>query len=111
MFPKGENDKDNNYPQIQELAHQRADYQARLNLLLYDGTRNKRPHAKYLYIRKRVGVVLTSTYVGDYSDELYQLLLRNAREGRVEKEYTAVDKELALLGYRTQICPSGYCLN
>ena len=28
----------NNYPQIQELLHQRADFQARLNLLPYDGT-------------------------------------------------------------------------
>ena len=28
----------NNYPQIQELLHQKADYQARLNLLPYDGT-------------------------------------------------------------------------
>ena len=28
----------NNYPQIQELLHQRADYQARLRLLPYDGS-------------------------------------------------------------------------
>lgn len=28
----------NNYPQIQELLHQKADYQAGLNLLPYDGT-------------------------------------------------------------------------
>ena len=28
----------NNYPQIQELLHQKADYQARLNLTPYDGT-------------------------------------------------------------------------
>ena len=27
-----------NYPQIQELLHQRADYQARLNQLPYDGS-------------------------------------------------------------------------
>ena len=92
----------NNYPQIQELLHQRADFQARLNLLPYDGSPEvkDRDGKKYLYIRKRVGSRLTSTYVGDYSDELYQLLLRNAREAReLRKNIRRLDKELALLGY------------
>ena len=92
----------NNYPQIQELLHQRADFQARLNLLPYDGNPEikERDGKKYLYIRKRVGSRLTSTYVGDYSDELYQLLLRNAREGReLKKNLRRLDKELAQLGY------------
>lgn len=102
MFPKGENAVNNNYPQIQELLHQRADFQARLNLLPYDGSPEvkDRDGNKYLYIRKRVGSRLTSTYVGDYSDELYQLLLRNAREAReLRKNIRRLDKELALLGY------------
>ncbi len=49
----------NNYPQIQELLHQRADYQARLNLLPYDGSPEvkERDSKRYLYIRKRVGSV------------------------------------------------------
>ena len=92
----------NNYPQIQELLQQRADFQARLNLLPYDGNPEikEREGNKYLYIRKRVGSRLTSTYVGEYSDELYQLLLRNAREGReLKKNIRHLDKELALLGY------------
>lgn len=102
MFPKGESAVNNNYPQIQELLHQRADFQARLNLLPYDGSPEvkDRDGKKYLYIRKRVGSRLTSTYVGDYSDELYQLLLRNAREAReLRKNIRRLDKELALLGY------------
>lgn len=92
----------NNYPQIQELLRQRADFQARLNLLPYDGNPEikERDGIKYLYIRKRVGSRLTSTYVGGYSDELYQLLLRNAREGReLKKNIRRLDKELAQLGY------------
>ena len=92
----------NNYSQIQELLHQRADFQARLNLLPYDGSPEikKREGNNYLYIRKRVGSRLTSTYVGEYSDELYQLLLRNARESReLKKNIRRLDKELALLGY------------
>lgn len=92
----------NNYPQIQELLHQRADFQARLNLIPYDGTPEvkDREGNKYLYIRKRVGSRLTSTYVGEYSDELYQLLLRNSRDAReLKKNIRRLDKELALLGY------------
>lgn len=92
----------NNYPQIQELLQQRADYQARLNLLPYDGNPEikDRDGKQYLYIRKRVGSRLTSTYVDAYSDELYQLLLRNARDAReFHKNIRRLDKELAALGY------------
>lgn len=92
----------NNYPQIQELLQQRADFQARLNLLPYDGNPEikDREGKQYLYVRKRVGSRLTSTYVDAYSDELYQLLLRNARDAReFRKNIRRLDKELAAHGY------------
>ena len=92
----------NNYPRIQELLHQKADFQARLNLLPYDGSPEikERDGKKYLYIRKRIGSRLSSTYVDIYSDELYQLLLRNARDAReFKKNIRHLDKELAALGY------------
>jgi hypothetical protein len=104
----------NNYPQIQELLHQRADYQARLRLLPYDGSPEikDRDGKNYLYIRKRVGSRLTSTYVGEYSDELYQLLLRNARESReLKKQIRRLDKELAALGYSDAELPARVMLN
>lgn len=90
------------YSKIQELLHQKADYQARLNLIPYDGTPEikDRDGQKYLYVRKRVGNRLTSTYVDAYSDELYQLLLRNSREAReLRKHIRRVEKELAVLDY------------
>ena len=92
----------NNYSSIQNLLHQKADCQARLNLLPYDGNPEikERDGRKYLYIRKRVGSRLSSTYAGIYSDELYQLLVRNAREAReIRRNIRRLDKELALLGY------------
>ena len=95
----------NNYPQIQELLHQKADYQARLRLLPYDGNPEIKENGgkKYLYIRKRVGSRLSSTYVDVYSDELYQMLLRNARDAReFRKNIRRLDKELAQLGYSDQ---------
>lgn len=91
-----------NFLEIQELLQQRADCQARLNLMPYDGNPEikEQEGSKYLYIRKRVAGKLTSTYVDVYSDELYQLLLRNARESReLNKNIRQINRKLALLGY------------
>ena len=92
----------NNYPEIQELLQQKADYQARLNLLPYDGSPEIKEQGgkQYLYIRKRIANRLTSEYVDVYSDTLYQTLLRNARESReLKKQIRKIGKQLAQLGY------------
>lgn len=90
------------YNEIQELLRSRADLNARLNLMPYDGTPEikERGNGKYLYVRKRVAGKQTSTYVGAYTEELYNLLLRNAREAReIRKELRSIDKQLANAGY------------
>lgn len=90
------------YNEIQELLRSRADLNARLNLMSYDGTPEikERGNEKYLYVRKRVAGKQTSTYVGAYTEELYNLLLRNAREAReIRKELRSIDKQLANAGY------------
>lgn len=90
---------------IQELLQQRAEYQARLRLIPYDGTPEvkDRNGQKYLYMRKRTLGKLTSTYVNAYSDELYQLLLRNVKEAKdYKKQIRRIEKELAMLGYTEQ---------
>ena len=99
---------------IQELLHQRADLQARLNLLPYDGTPEVKEQGgnKYLYIRKRVVSKLTSQYVDVYSDDLYQMLLRNARESReLKKQIRRVEKQLALLGHQSSDLSDRVVLN
>lgn len=90
------------YNEIQELLRSRADLNTRLNLMPYDGTPEikERGNEKYLYVRKRVAGKQTSTYVGAYTEELYNLLLRNAREAReIRKELRSIDKQLANAGY------------
>ncbi len=90
------------YNEIQELLRSRADLNARLNLMPYDGIPEikERGNEKYLYVRKRVAGKQTSTYVGAYTEELYNLLLRNAREAReIRKELRSIDKQLANAGY------------
>ena len=90
------------YGEIQELLRSRADLRARLNLMPYDGTPEikERGDRKYLYVRKRVAGKLTSTYVGTYTDELYNLLLRNSKEAReIRKTLRSIEKQLAAAGY------------
>lgn len=93
---------DSNYTQIQSLIQERADCQARMNLLSCTGTpeikdRNGKP---FLYIRKREAGKQTSTYVGAYNDTTYRLLLRDAQEARVlRKRIRQLNKALAELGY------------
>lgn len=102
------------YSRVQELLHQRADYYARLNLLPYDGSPEIKEQSdnKYIYIRKRAGGKLTSKYVDVFSDELYQLLLRNARDAReLRKNIRHIDKELASLNYQESGLSSRVVLN
>ena len=90
------------FDRIQELLRERADYEARLRLLPFDGTPEvkTRDTQRYLYSRKRIGSRTTSTYAGVYSDELYQQMLRDAREAReLRKRIRHIDKALAELGY------------
>ena len=87
---------------INEVLQQRADVNARLALIPYEGTPEvkERGDKRYLYMRKRTGGRLTSTYVDVYSEELHQLLLKNAAEARMlRKQLRSLEKQLAQLGY------------
>ena len=102
------------YEDIQELIRRRADLNARLRLLPYDGTPEVKTRGdnKYLYVRKRELGKQKSSYVGVYSDELYNILLANAREAReIKKELRALDKELASLGYEEASLSSNVLMN
>lgn len=92
----------NDLVKIQALLEDKADCQARLNLLPYDGSPEIKEQngSRYLYVRKRIAGKLTSTYVDAYSDELYQLLLKNAKDARVlRKRIRQIERELTSLGY------------
>ena len=91
------------FDEIQSALRERADLNARLSLIPYEGTPEIKEvnSQKYLYIRKRAGSRVTSTYVGPYSDDLYQLLLRSTREAReLRKQLRKLTKTLAALGYQ-----------
>lgn len=92
----------NTFEMIQNLLRTKAEYQARLNLIPYEGSIDIKENSgkKYLYIRKREAGKVQSTYVGLYSEELHQTLLRGVKEAReLKKQIRAIEKELAALGY------------
>lgn len=93
---------ENNFDLIQELLRQKADLEARLSLLAYDGTPEIKENAsgKYIYIRKRVLTRVTSEYIGLYSDDLYGLVVRSTRQAKdLKKQIKGLDKEISKLGY------------
>src|SRR5574344_22753 len=95
----------NKFIQIQELLNRRAELQARLNLLPYDGTPEIKTisEKKYLYVRKRELDKVKSTYVGEYSEELYNTLLRNNVESKsLRKVIRQIEKQLAVPGYKEE---------
>lgn len=92
----------NNFEKMQDLLRTKAEYQARLNLIPYEGSIEIKgiSDKRYLYIRKREAGKVKSTYVGIYSEELHQTLLRGVKEAReLKKQIRTIEKELAALGY------------
>ena len=59
----------NNFEKMQDLLRTKAEYQARLNLIPYEGSIEIKEISdkRYLYIRKREAGKVKSTYVGIYS--------------------------------------------
>ena len=96
--------------QIHNLLSKKAELQAKLELLPYDGTPEVKiiSGKKYLYIRTRILDKVSSTYVGEFSDDLYALLVRTNIESRkLKREIREIEKELALLDYEeSEISPS-----
>jgi hypothetical protein len=102
------------FEEIQELLRRKADCNARLALIPYEGTPEVKTLSgkRYLYMRKRVAGKLTSTYVDQYSEELHQLLLRNAAEAReLRKQIRRLDKQLGQLGFEGGALAARVALN
>lgn len=94
---------------IQAALLERADLNTRLSLIPYEGTPEIKDlkGQKYLYTRRRVGSRVTSTYVGAYTEELYQYLLRSTREAReLRRQLRKLDKTLAEMGYQEGALPA-----
>lgn len=99
---------------LNDLLQEKADITSRINLIPYDGSPEVKEAngSKYIYIRKRIGSKLTSTYVDVYSKELFELLLLQSKELReLKKKLRHVEKELAELGYLQNDLDNNVILN
>lgn len=104
----------NTFEQTQNLLRARAELRSKLALIPYDGTVEVKTvdTKKYLYIRKRKAGKVTSTYVGIFGDDLYNLLLRNSKEAKeLRKQIRHIEKDLANLGYEEADLPANTLLN
>lgn len=100
--------------ELNELLQEKADITARINLIPYDGSPEIKQNGdkKYIYIRKRIGSKLTSTYVDVYSDELFTILLKQSKELReLKKQLRHIEKELFSIGYEQDDLDSKVILN
>ena len=91
-----------NFNEVQFLLKNKAELQARLNLIPYEGTIEIKviDEKKYLYVRKRIANKVKSIYVGIYSEELYTTLLRQVKDAKdLKKKIREIEKELAKLNY------------
>jgi len=99
---------------IPDLLRERAEVEARLKVILYDGSVEIKDirGGKYLYIRRRLSGTLTSQYVGPYSQELHTLLLRHTAEARsLKKHIRGLERQLAQLGYQGGVLSERVILN
>lgn len=100
--------------EIQKILNNRAEIASEIKLIPFDGSIEIKTISgeRYLYARNRVNGKNTSTYIDKYSDELYQILIRQAQELRaLKKQLRTIDKELAELGYTSDELSPDVLLN
>ena len=84
-----------------ELLNQRRSLEKKLGNLLW-GTVEIREvkGGRYIYLHKRVAGIKRSSYVGEYNDELGNLLLKNNMEAKeIKRQIRAINAKLKKRGY------------
>lgn len=60
----------------------------------------EKDNSRYIYVHFREDGIAMTKYVGEYNDDLYNLILRNSEKAKViKKEIKRIDKELKTSGY------------
>ena len=83
------------------LVSEKEGFEKSLKSLIYGSieTREKEDK-KYIYVHYREDGIALTKYVGEFSDDLYNLILNNNIKAKeIKKELRAIAKELKTLGY------------
>lgn len=72
-----------------------------LNNLIYGSVEiREKDSNKYIYVHYREDGILLTKYVGEYSDNLYNLILNNSIKAKeLKKEIKKIEKQLKQLNY------------
>lgn len=92
---------DNELFETMDLVHQKRGLEKKLNSLVW-GTVEIRDvkGGQYIYLHKRVAGLSRTSYVGEYSEELYNLILKNNLDAKeIKRQIRAVSSKLKKLGY------------
>ena len=92
----------NPFEQMQKLLTQKAELQAKIRTIPFDGSIEVKTvnSEKYIYVRKREAGKYRSSYIDKYSEELYNLAVSGSLQVReLKKQLRKVEKQLAELGY------------
>lgn len=87
--------------EIIELLQRRQALEEKLNSLVYGSVEiREKDNCKYIYIHYREEGTSNTKYVGEYTDELYNLIINNNIEAKqIKKDIKAITKRLRDLNY------------
>ena len=72
----------------------------------------EKDNSRYIYVHFREDGIAMTKYVGEYNDNLYNLILTNSEKAKaIKKEIKIIDKELKLSGYVENELPDNVALN
>lgn len=87
--------------EIMELLQKKEVLEQKLKLLIYGAVEvREKDNKRYIYVHYREDGILLTKYVGEYSDELYNLILNNSIESKkLKKDIKEINKRLKVLNY------------
>ena len=95
--------------EIMDLLQNRQLLEHKLESLIYGSVEiRERDNKKYIYVHYRENGISLTKYVGEYSEELYNLILNNSIEAKkIKKELREISKKLKELNYKeTELNPT-----
>lgn len=88
--------------EIMDLLQNKQILEHKLETLIYGSVEiRERENKKYIYVHYRENGIALTKYVGEYSEELYNLILNNNIEAKtIKKELREISKKLKELNYK-----------
>lgn len=102
-----------NREEILSLLNEKEIISKELKSLIYGSIEiREKDNKKYIYVHYRVEGIALTKYVGEYSEDLYNLIINNSLKAKVlKKEIKRFNKELKLLGYKETELSENVALN